>query len=79
MQQDEAKGSEFLEQALETQGAIDAALRPPSFDDFTGQRKTLDRLKIMVGAAVGRQEPLKHILLCGPPDWAKPSSPHCRE
>ena len=54
MRQDEAKGSEFLEQALETQGAIDAALRPPSFDDFTGQRKTLDRLKIMVGAAAGR-------------------------
>ena len=76
MQQDEAKGSEFLEKALETQGAIDAALRPPSFDDFTGQRKTLDRLKIMVGAAAVRQEPLKHILLCGPPGLGKTTLAH---
>ncbi|NBQ02668.1 MAG: Holliday junction branch migration DNA helicase RuvB, partial [Opitutae bacterium] len=76
MNENDAKGSEFLEQALESQGAIDAALRPPSFDDFTGQRKTLDRLRIMVGAAVGRQEPLKHILLCGPPGLGKTTLAH---
>ena len=73
MNEDKAKGSEFLEKGLESQGAIDAALRPPFFDDFTGQSKTLDRLRIMVGAAVGRQEPLKHILLCGPPGLGKTS------
>ena len=76
MDENNAKGSEFLEQSLESQGAIDAALRPPSFDDFTGQRKTLDRLRIMVGAAVGRQEPLKHILLCGPPGLGKTTLAH---
>ena len=69
MTDDNIKGSEFLENALKTQGAIDAALRPPTFDDFTGQGKTIDRLRIMVGAAVDRQEPLKHILLCGPPGF----------
>ncbi len=76
MNEDQAIGSEFLEKGLESQGAIDAALRPPFFDDFTGQRKTLDRLRIMVGAAVGRQEPLKHILLCGPPGLGKTSLAH---
>ena len=39
MTEDNIKGSEFLENALKTQGAIDAALRPPTFDDFTGQKK----------------------------------------
>ena len=29
MDENNAKGSEFLEQSLESQGAIDAALRPP--------------------------------------------------
>ena len=76
MTDDNIKGSEFLENALKTQGAIDAALRPPTFDDFTGQGKTIDRLRIMVGAAVDRQEPLKHILLCGPPGLGKTTLAH---
>ena len=76
MNDEKIKGNEFFEQSLGTQGAIDAALRPPSFDDFTGQRKTLDRLRIMVGAAVERKEPLKHILLCGPPGLGKTSLAH---
>lgn len=76
MNEDEPTGSEFIEQALGSQGAIDAALRPPSFEDFTGQHKTIDRLKIMVGAAAKRQEPLKHILLCGPPGLGKTTLAH---
>jgi Holliday junction DNA helicase RuvB len=76
MEEDTNKGTEFLEQALGAQGAIDAALRPPSFNDFTGQSKTIDRLRIMVGAAAERQEPLKHILLCGPPGLGKTTLAH---
>ena len=46
-------------------------LRPISFQDFAGQAKTIERLKVMVGAARKRQEALNHILLSGPPGLGK--------
>ena len=49
----------------------EAALRPLSFGDFTGQLKTVERLQVMVGAAKKRGEPLNHILLSGPPGLGK--------
>ena len=49
----------------------DAQLRPINFDDFTGQAKTLERLRVMVGAARRRGDPLNHILLHGPPGLGK--------
>lgn len=54
-----------------TSSTIDAALRPPSFKDFTGQTKTIERLSVMVGAAKSRSQALKHILLSGPPGLGK--------
>ncbi len=51
--------------------AAEAALRPSAFDDFTGQGKTLERLRVMVGAARRRQDALNHILLSGPPGLGK--------
>ena len=49
----------------------EAALRPLSFADFTGQPKTIERLQVMVGAAKKRGDPLNHILLSGPPGLGK--------
>lgn len=46
-------------------------MRPLSFSDFTGQEKTIERLKIMVGAAKQRQDALNHVLLSGPPGLGK--------
>ncbi len=51
--------------------AVEAALRPLSFSDFTGQPKTVERLQVMVGAAKRRGDPLNHILLSGPPGLGK--------
>ena len=76
MKEDAPKGTDFVEYALGSKVSIDAALRPPSFEDFTGQKKTIDRLQIMVGAASNRDEPLKHILLCGPPGLGKTTLAH---
>ena len=47
------------------------ALRPLSFDDFCGQQKVVDNLKIFVEAAKFRGEPLDHTLLHGPPGLGK--------
>lgn len=50
---------------------FEKALRPLSFDDFTGQDKIVENLKIFVGAAQMRDEPLDHVLLHGPPGLGK--------
>lgn len=51
--------------------AEEITLRPPKFEDFTGQRKTVERLQVVVGAAKKRGDALKHILLSGPPGLGK--------
>jgi Holliday junction DNA helicase RuvB len=65
-------GTDFIEQSLtQKEGQQESILRPPSFDDFAGQERTIERLKVMVGAARDRGEPLNHILLSGPPGLGK--------
>jgi Holliday junction DNA helicase RuvB len=55
--------------------AIDAefevSLRPPLFEEFCGQDKTVERLRLMVEAAKQRGDTLQHILLSGPPGLGK--------
>ena len=50
---------------------IEKALRPLSFEDFTGQQKIVDNIKVFVLAAKKREEPLDHVLLHGPPGLGK--------
>lgn len=47
------------------------ALRPLRFEDFSGQMKVVENLRIFVEAAKYRGEPLDHTLLHGPPGLGK--------
>jgi Holliday junction DNA helicase RuvB len=50
---------------------IEKALRPLSFEDFTGQDRIVENLKVFVLAAKQRGEALDHVLLHGPPGLGK--------
>lgn len=50
---------------------VERALRPKGFDSFSGQQQVLDNLRVFVGAAKQRREPLDHVLLFGPPGLGK--------
>ncbi len=54
-----------------TEKEQDNALRPLSFDDFAGQQKIVENLRIFVQAARMRGESLDHTLLFGPPGLGK--------
>ena len=54
-----------------TEKEIERALRPLSFEDFTGQAKILENLGVFVQAALQRGEALDHVLLHGPPGLGK--------
>ncbi len=69
MRQDYLTGS--TEPLSATEKEIERALRPLTFDDFTGQEKILENLKVFVGAAHQRSEALDHVLLHGPPGLGK--------
>ena len=55
----------------DTEREFEKALRPLSFDDFNGQEKIIENLRVFVMAARMRQEPLDHVLLHGPPGLGK--------
>ncbi len=49
----------------------DNPLRPKTFDDYVGQEKVKENLKIFIEAAKKRGEVLDHVLLYGPPGLGK--------
>jgi len=55
---------------------IERVLRPQFFEDFTGQFKILENLRVFVKAAKLRGESLDHVLLHGPPGLGKTTLSH---
>jgi Holliday junction DNA helicase RuvB len=51
--------------------SFNRTLRPPTLDEYVGQKKVKDKLSIALQAAQRRGEPLEHILLHGPPGLGK--------
>ena len=50
---------------------LEQNLRPKGFNEFSGQRKIIDNLKVFIGAALKRGDSLDHVLLTGPPGLGK--------
>jgi len=54
----------------------DPALRPQSFDEFVGQKRVVENLRVYVRAALDRGDALDHVLLAGPPGLGKTTLAH---
>ena len=50
---------------------IESTLRPQTLDDYIGQKKAKDNLKVYIEAAKRRGDALDHVLLYGPPGLGK--------
>ena len=50
---------------------LDKSLRPSKFDEFIGQEKLVDNIKLYIEASNNRGDALDHVLLFGPPGLGK--------
>jgi holliday junction DNA helicase RuvB len=67
---------EQYERIVDTQDTLEdelygASLRPRSFDEYVGQERVVENLRISIDAAKRRGEPLEHVLFYGPPGLGK--------
>ena len=51
--------------------SLEGNLRPQSLEEYIGQQKTKDTLKIYIEAAKQRHDSLDHVLFYGPPGLGK--------
>jgi len=55
----------------EEERTLESTVRPRRLDEFAGQDRVKENLAILIDAARGRDEPVDHILLYGPPGLGK--------
>ena len=61
--------------AVAREDDVEKALRPKALDEFIGQQKIKDNLRVFVTAALQRGESLDHVILSGPPGLGKCITP----
>jgi Holliday junction DNA helicase RuvB len=61
---------------LRDESMADVALRPHTLDEYVGQDRMKDNLRVFIQAARARGEPLDHVLLYGPPGLGKTTIAH---
>ena len=60
----------------EEDAGFEFGLRPRKLDEFVGQQKLKENLKVFIQAAVKRRESLDHVLFYGPPGLGKTTLAH---
>ena len=67
----EESGSQITSTSSIPEDRAELSLRPKTIDQYIGQEKAKENLKIFIDAAKHRGEPLDHVLLFGPPGLGK--------
>jgi Holliday junction DNA helicase RuvB len=55
---------------------LDVSLRPQNLDEYIGQGRVKENLRILIEAAAARNEALDHVLIYGPPGLGKTTLAH---
>jgi Holliday junction DNA helicase RuvB len=61
----------ILDHSPKPEDALDTHLRPQKLDEFVGQSKQKQNLRVFIEAAKSRNEALDHVLFAGPPGLGK--------
>ena len=61
---------------VESEFQSEARLRPTTLEEYIGQDRVKENLRVFIAAARQRQEPLDHVLLSGPPGLGKTTLAH---
>lgn len=70
-QDEKPVGRMITPQLTEEDLDVDRTLRPQALDDYLGQERVKENLKVLIAAARERNEPLDHVLFSGPPGLGK--------
>ena len=66
----------LIDSDLKPEDIFDKSIRPESLDEYVGQEKIKENLRIFIQATKMRNEPLDHVLLYGPPGLGKTTLAH---